>query len=69
MPSKDSAIIVDADVLNRDYLQRALETVIKAFGRVDRLVNGAGGNDRRATIGRINCFSIYPKMRFDSFSI
>jgi NAD(P)-dependent dehydrogenase (short-subunit alcohol dehydrogenase family) len=49
MPGKDSAIIVDGDVLNRDDLQRALETVIKEFGKVDCLVNGAGGNDPRAT--------------------
>ena len=49
MSSKDSAIIVDADVLNKDDLQRALETVINKFGRVDCLVNGAGGNDPRAT--------------------
>ena len=49
MLSKDSAIIVEGDVLKKDDLQRALETVIKAFGRVDCLVNGAGGNDPRAT--------------------
>src|SRR5438045_7901450 len=49
MPSKDSAIIVEGDVLKKDDLQRALETIIKTFGRVDCLVNGAGGNDPRAT--------------------
>jgi NAD(P)-dependent dehydrogenase (short-subunit alcohol dehydrogenase family) len=49
MSRKDSAIIVEGDVLKRDDLQRALETVVKTFGRVDCLVNGAGGNDPRAT--------------------
>jgi NAD(P)-dependent dehydrogenase (short-subunit alcohol dehydrogenase family) len=49
MSGKDSAIIVEGDVLKRDDLQRALSEVIKAFGRVDCLVNGAGGNDPRAT--------------------
>ena len=49
MTGKDSAIIVEGDVLKRDDLQRALKEVIKAFGRVDCLVNGAGGNDPRAT--------------------
>lgn len=49
MPSKDKAIIVEGDVLKKDDLQGALETVIKTFGRVDCLVNGAGGNDPRAT--------------------
>jgi NAD(P)-dependent dehydrogenase (short-subunit alcohol dehydrogenase family) len=49
MSRKDSAIIVEGDVLKRDDLQRALETVVKTFGRVDCLVNAAGGNDPRAT--------------------
>lgn len=49
MSRRDSAVIVDADVLKKDDLQRALDTIINAFGRVDCLVNGAGGNDPRAT--------------------
>ena len=49
MSRKELAVIVDGDVLKRDDLQRALDEVIKAFGRVDCLVNGAGGNDPRAT--------------------
>ena len=49
MSKKDSAVIVGGDVLKKDDLQRALEEVIKTFGRVDCLVNGAGGNDPRAT--------------------
>src|ERR1041384_4813781 len=49
MSRPDSGIIVEGDVLKRDDLQRALEEVIKAFGRVDCLVNAAGGNDPRAT--------------------
>ncbi len=49
MSRKDSALIVEGDVLKKDDLQSALEAVVKAFGRVDCLVNGAGGNDPRAT--------------------
>jgi NAD(P)-dependent dehydrogenase (short-subunit alcohol dehydrogenase family) len=49
MSNKDSAIIVEGDVLKKDDLQSALKTVIKIFGKVDCLVNGAGGNDPRAT--------------------
>lgn len=49
MARKDAAIIVDGDVLQKDDLHSALETVIKTFRRVDCLVNGAGGNDPRAT--------------------
>lgn len=39
-----SAIAVAADVLNQESLEAAQATVIDAFGRVDILVNGAGGN-------------------------
>src|ERR1043165_818797 len=49
MPKRDSALVVAGDVLQKDDLQRALETVVTKFGRVDCLVNGAGGNDPRAT--------------------
>jgi NAD(P)-dependent dehydrogenase (short-subunit alcohol dehydrogenase family) len=38
------AIEVEADVTSREALERACETVLRRFGRVDVLVNGAGGN-------------------------
>src|SRR5436190_6806205 len=43
------AIILEGDALNKDSLERAAETVHKEFGRVDCLVNGAGGNHPEAT--------------------
>jgi NAD(P)-dependent dehydrogenase (short-subunit alcohol dehydrogenase family) len=43
------AIVVYGDVLKPESLQVAAETVIKTFGRVDCLINGAGGNNPRAT--------------------
>jgi NAD(P)-dependent dehydrogenase (short-subunit alcohol dehydrogenase family) len=43
------AIVVYGDVLKPETLQVAAETVIKTFGRVDSLINGAGGNNPRAT--------------------
>ena len=49
MSNKGSAIIVEGDVRKKEDLQSALATVIKAFGKVDCLINGAGGNDPRAT--------------------
>ena len=49
MSKRGSAAIVDGDVLRKDDLQRAVETVVDLFGKVDCLVNGAGGNDPRAT--------------------
>jgi len=38
------AIALVADVLNGDQLTAAKEQVLTAFGRIDGLVNGAGGN-------------------------
>lgn len=38
------ALAVVADVLNQDDLVAAKGEILKAFGRIDGLVNGAGGN-------------------------
>jgi len=43
------AIGISADVLDEDTLQSAREQVIAQFGRVDILINGAGGNRAEAT--------------------
>jgi NAD(P)-dependent dehydrogenase (short-subunit alcohol dehydrogenase family) len=45
------AIVVYADVLNRDTLLEAEETIRAEFGPVDTLINAAGGNNPRATTG------------------
>jgi NAD(P)-dependent dehydrogenase (short-subunit alcohol dehydrogenase family) len=42
-------LIVDGDALKRDQVQSALDSVLKEFGRVDCLINGAGGNSPQAT--------------------
>jgi NAD(P)-dependent dehydrogenase (short-subunit alcohol dehydrogenase family) len=47
--AKGRAIIVSADVLDAEALKRAAEEVVKEFGRVDCLLNGAGGNSPGAT--------------------
>lgn len=39
-----------ADVLDRPALERARETVLEKWGRIDGLLNGAGGNMPGATI-------------------
>lgn len=46
-PGKHRAIV--ADVLERQAVDEAVKLVAGAYGRVDGLVNGAGGNDPRAT--------------------
>ncbi|EGA90907.1 D-mannonate oxidoreductase [Planococcus donghaensis MPA1U2] len=38
------AIAVAADVLNRESLEAAKEQILEAYGRIDILINGAGGN-------------------------
>jgi NAD(P)-dependent dehydrogenase (short-subunit alcohol dehydrogenase family) len=43
------ALVVDGDATRRDDLETAAETVVAEFGRVDGLVNGAGGNHPQAT--------------------
>jgi len=44
-----NTLLVQADVLERASLEAALEDTLKTFGRVDGLVNGAGGNVQGAT--------------------
>jgi NAD(P)-dependent dehydrogenase (short-subunit alcohol dehydrogenase family) len=43
------AIPVVCDVLDKASVEKAAKTVMDAFGRVDFLVNGAGGNKKEAT--------------------
>lgn len=44
------AIGIAADVLSRDELERACARVLEEFGRIDILVNAAGGNLPAATL-------------------
>jgi NAD(P)-dependent dehydrogenase (short-subunit alcohol dehydrogenase family) len=43
------AIGVEANVLNKDSLIEAKKVVLDKFGKVDILINGAGGNSPKAT--------------------
>lgn len=43
------AIAIQADVLDKESLQAALESTLARYGRVDVLINGAGGNKKQAT--------------------
>ncbi len=48
-PVGDRAIVVYGDVLDPALMTSAAEQVVKAFGKIDFLVNGAGGNNPKAT--------------------
>ncbi len=51
------AIGVACDVLDADSIVAALDTIIKSFGRVDVLINGAGGNRPGASVPRDGVFT------------
>ncbi|SER82946.1 SDR family oxidoreductase [Psychrobacillus sp. OK032] len=46
-----TAIAIETDVLNRESLEHAKETILQQFGRIDILINGAGGNHSDAITG------------------
>ena len=48
-PCAGQAAIVGADVLTLDSLRQAADQIVNRFGRVDGLVNCAGGNKPQAT--------------------
>ena len=45
----ENAIAVRCDCLNKDSIVAAKETIEESFGKVNFLINGAGGNNPRAT--------------------
>lgn len=49
MDGPGSAIVVEGDVLNQGSLESATRKVLDEFGRIDALINGAGGNNPQAT--------------------
>jgi len=48
-PVGGRAIVTVGDVLKPDTMHDATEQIIKAFGKIDFLINGAGGNNPKAT--------------------
>lgn len=49
MSGSGRAIVVEGDALKRDDLKQAAQDVVAEFGRIDCLINGAGGNHPQAT--------------------
>jgi NAD(P)-dependent dehydrogenase (short-subunit alcohol dehydrogenase family) len=55
------AVAVQCDVLSRESIEKAADVVIDRFGRVDILVNGAGGNKKEATTSQdLSFFDLTP---------
>ena len=54
----DRSIVLEADVLDVAQLERARTAVLDRWGRVDVLVNAAGGNVRAATVGDGSFFEL-----------
>ncbi|OVE83057.1 SDR family oxidoreductase [Natronolimnobius baerhuensis] len=52
---------IPASVLDRAELDAAAETVVEEYGRIDVLINGAGGNHPDATTGADTSFFDLPK--------
>ncbi|MFI4911440.1 MAG: SDR family oxidoreductase [Sedimentisphaeraceae bacterium JB056] len=46
-----NAIAVECNVLEKDSIEKAKNIVMEAYGTVDVLINGAGGNHPKATTG------------------
>lgn len=53
-PSNSTAIA--CDVLERDALDKAKKVILKKFGKIDILVNAAGGNKKGATLSTKQTF-------------
>ncbi len=54
-------IVVFGDVLKKETLVQAEEKIVQEFGRIDCLVNGAGGNNPEATTNATKTFFDLPE--------
>jgi len=59
-PHASRAAVIETDVLDRASLERALDLLVQRFGRVDALINAAGGNHPKATTGASASFFDLP---------
>lgn len=55
-----TAIAIQVDVLDKKSIQTAAKQVINTYRRIDVLINGAGGNNSKATTGEDNSFFDLP---------
>ena len=57
---KGKYLVAKGDVLDRPSMEEAAAEVIKQFGRIDCLINGAGGNNPKATTNPEQSFFSLP---------
>jgi NAD(P)-dependent dehydrogenase (short-subunit alcohol dehydrogenase family) len=53
---KGTAVVVEVNVLARESIEGACQCVVESFGKVDVLINGAGGNRKEATVSKDTSF-------------
>lgn len=58
--NSDRATVLNCDVLEAESVQQALAQVLAKFGKIDGLINGAGGNHPDATTNEIKLFFDLP---------
>jgi NAD(P)-dependent dehydrogenase (short-subunit alcohol dehydrogenase family) len=63
-----SALVIEGDVLQKESMERAAQQILAAWGKIDCLVNAAGGNNPGATTGADKSFFDLPEsaLRFVS---
>jgi NAD(P)-dependent dehydrogenase (short-subunit alcohol dehydrogenase family) len=59
--AKGRHMVLDADVLRKESLELAADKIIAEFGKIDWLVNAAGGNNPGATTGTDKSFFDMPE--------
>jgi len=59
--SKGKGLVVACDVLDKPSLQEAAGKIVREWGRVDALINGAGGNSPKATTNAEQSFFQIPE--------
>jgi NAD(P)-dependent dehydrogenase (short-subunit alcohol dehydrogenase family) len=58
LAAKHDGLVLEADVLDTAQLERARDAVLERWGRIDVLVNAAGGNVAAATVGERSFFEL-----------
>ena len=66
--SRGRFMVVEGDVLRKDSLELAAQKIMAEWGKIDCLVNAAGGNNPGATTGGENSFFDLPESALRSVS-